>query len=90
MAGALMQSTRLRKYATLALLTPPSQRRQANMSFKCANCGADIKKKHGLCDDCKQAAAELDRRVQRKTEEEILRELETKPRSWRDMFRVPR
>jgi predicted ATP-dependent serine protease len=60
------------------------------MIFKCANCGTDIKKKHGLCDDCKKAAAELDRRVQRKTEEEILQALETKPRSWRDVFRGAR
>jgi predicted ATP-dependent serine protease len=58
------------------------------MNFKCANCGMDINKKHGLCDDCKQAAAELDRRVHRPTEEEILQALETKPRSLKDIFKV--
>jgi len=56
------------------------------MKYRCKNCGNPIEKRNGLCEDCIRDAVLLDRRIQQKTDEEILKEQERKPRSWRDIF----
>ena len=59
--------------------------------YKCPNCKQnEVKKAYLLCDDCKKAARKLDQRVSGTIDKEILTALETKPRSWRDMFRAAR
>jgi hypothetical protein len=60
------------------------------MIYPCSNheaCGQYVERPGRLCRDCKAAADELNKRIKRLTDEEILAVLETKPRTWRDAFR---
>lgn len=56
------------------------------MEPKCPNCKRPTDRPARLCADCRKAAAELDRRTRRPTDEDVMDTLERKPRSWRDIF----
>lgn len=57
--------------------------------YPCPNydhCGHYVEKAFRLCDDCRADAEELNKRTKRRTDEDVLAELERKPRSLRDIF----